>query len=62
MSDTSKDDRPILQAWAVKDGDRLIFISLEKGAAEAMAQPSSMNPGRRLVRGWFRLAKEAGQE
>ena len=48
------DDRPILPAWAVKDGDKITFIHLERGPAEAIAAHTSMAPDRRLIKIWIR--------
>lgn len=42
------DDRPILSAYGVKDGDRIVSIHLERGPAEALTHPTSTpQPARR---------------
>ena len=42
-------ERKIFTAWAVKDCDRITFIHLERGPAEAIAAHTSMAPNRRLI-------------
>ena len=48
------DDRPILSAYAVKDGDKIVFIHLERAVAEGIADPTSTYPNRRVVEIWIR--------
>ncbi len=56
-----KDDRPIVPAWAVLCDGRLLHITLEQRNADEIAQPTSTFRNRRVVRGWFRVAKDQGE-
>lgn len=54
------DDRPILPAFAVKDGDQIVSIHFERGPAEALAHPTSTHPNRRVIEIWIREKKALG--
>ena len=48
------DERETITAYAVKDGDRITFIHLEKGPAESIAAHTSTAPDRRLIEIWIK--------
>jgi hypothetical protein len=55
---SQSDDRPIFPAYAVKDGDGIVFIHLERGPAEAIAARTHTHPNRRVVEIWVREKSE----
>ena len=51
-------ERKTCTAYAVKDGDKITFIHVEKGPAQAIAAHTATAPNRRLIEIWIKEKAE----